>query len=115
MRSFLKGATVLTIATILGILICIITVFIFPTAETMEAKGDDEFEYAKRITVINSITDETKFQMEGYFTVVPIPSFNQLKIISKCEDGSYSEQVIGLSENTMYMVEDIKSIEDNKQ
>ena len=58
----------------------------------------DNFNCLRRITVIDCITGDTLFQMEGRSSIVADNTDNQLEIITEYEKGQYSKQIIGLSD-----------------
>ena len=68
----------------------------------------DNFNCLRRITVIDCITGDTLFQMEGRSSIVADSTDNQLEIITEFEKGQYSKQIIGLSDNVTYIVEDLE-------
>lgn len=68
----------------------------------------DNFNCLRRITVIDCITGDTLFQMEGRSSIVADAGDNQLEIITEFQKGQYSKQIIGLSDNVTYIVEDLE-------
>lgn len=72
------------------------------------AEEADNFNCLRRITVIDCITGDTLFQMEGRSSIVADRADNQLEIITEYEKGQYSKQIIGLSDNVTYIVEDLE-------
>lgn len=68
----------------------------------------DNFNCIRRITVIDCITGDTLFQMEGRSSIVADISDNQLEIITEYQKGQYSKQIIGLSDNVTYIIEDME-------
>lgn len=68
----------------------------------------DNFNCIRRITVIDCITGDTLFQMEGRSSIVADTSDNQLEIITEYQKGQYSKQIIGLSDNVTYIIEDME-------
>lgn len=73
------------------------------------AQEADNFNCLRRITVIDCITGDTLFQMEGRSSIIADGSDNQLEIITEYQKGSYSKQIIGLSDNVTYIVEDLET------
>lgn len=72
------------------------------------ANEADNFNCLRRITVIDCITGDTLFQMEGRSSITADTADNQLEIITECEKGQYNKQIIGLSDNVTYIVEDLE-------
>jgi hypothetical protein len=73
------------------------------------AQEANNFNCIRRITVIDCITGDTLFQMEGRSSIVADGSDNQLEIITEYQKGAYSKQIIGLSDNVTYIVEDLET------
>lgn len=69
----------------------------------------DNFNCVRRITVIDCITGDTLFQMEGRASIVADTSDNQLEIVTEYEKGQYNKQIIGLSDNVTYIIEDLET------
>lgn len=72
------------------------------------ANEADNFNCLRRITVIDCITGDTLFQMEGRSSITADTADNQLEIITEYEKGQYNKQIIGLSDNVTYIVEDLE-------
>lgn len=73
------------------------------------AQEADNFNCVRRITVIDCITGDTLFQMEGRSSIIADTSDNQLEIITEYQKGMYNKQIIGLSDNVTYIIEDLES------
>lgn len=73
------------------------------------AQESDNFNVYRRVTVINCITGDTLVQLEGWCSIVADTLDNQLEIIAEYEQGKYSKQIIGLSDNVTYVVEDLQA------
>lgn len=73
------------------------------------AQEADNFNCVRRITVIDCITGDTLFQMEGRSSVIADTSDNQLEIVTEYQKGLYNKQIIGLSDNVTYIIEDLES------
>jgi len=67
----------------------------------------DNFNVARKITVINCIEGDVLFQMSGRLSLYADTGDNQLEITVEDEDGSYKKHFIGLSDNVTYVVEDL--------
>lgn len=68
----------------------------------------DNFNSLRRITVIDCITGDTLFQMEGRSSITADTADNQLEIVTEYQKGLYNKQIIGLSDNVTYIVEDLE-------
>lgn len=66
----------------------------------------DNFNVVRQLTVINCITGDTLFQMTGKMTITVDVQENQLEIVVE-DDGTYVKHLVGLSDNTAYVVEDL--------
>lgn len=66
----------------------------------------DNFNAYRQLTVINCITNETVFQMTGKMSITSDNIDHQLEVVVE-DDGAYKKHIIGLSDNTTYVVEDI--------
>ena len=75
------------------------------------AEEADNFNCYRRITVIDCITGDTLFQMEGRASIIADIEDNQLEIITEYQKGQYNKQIIGLSDNVTYIVEDLETTE----
>lgn len=81
------------------------------TSEARDAKWEvktdaNNFKVMRRITVVNTRTNEMLLQFEGYFALTNNES-NELEMTIKNSDGSYKIDYIYLNENVAYVVEDI--------
>lgn len=74
----------------------------------------DNFNVLRRLTVINSRTDKPEFELIGAFSLNVDSSDNQIEVTCELEDGSYKKHIVGLNENTMYVVEDLGGAEVNR-
>lgn len=74
----------------------------------------DNFNVLRRLTVINSRTDKPEFELIGAFSLYVDSSDNQIEVTCELEDGTYRKHLVGLNENTMYVVEDIGGAKVNK-
>ena len=75
------------------------------------AQEADNFNCVRQITVIDCITGDTLFQMTGRSSIIADSSDNQLEIITEYKKGQYNKQIIGLSDNVTYIVEDLENTE----
>lgn len=72
----------------------------------------DHFNVARKLTVINAIQGETLFEVTGVMSInhqMPQGSNGggQLEIITKEKGDKFKKHMIGLSDNTTYVIEDI--------
>lgn len=74
----------------------------------------DNFNVLRRLTVINTRTDKPEFELIGAFSLSVDHSDNQIEVTCELEDGSYKKHIVGLNENTMYVVEDLGGAEVNR-
>lgn len=74
----------------------------------------ENFNVLRRLTVINSRTDKPEFELIGAFSLQVDSSDNQIEVTCELEDGTYKKHIIGLNENTMYVVEDLGGAKVNK-
>lgn len=65
----------------------------------------DNFNVFRKLTVINCISNDTLFQMEGKMSITADRSDNQLEVIVEGDGGTYQKHFIGLSNNVTYVVE----------
>lgn len=73
------------------------------------AQEADNFNCVRQITVIDCITGDTLFQMTGRSSIVADTEDNQLEIITEYQKGQYNKQIIGLSDNVTYIIEDLEN------
>ncbi len=73
------------------------------------AQEADNFNCVRRITVIDCITGDTLFQMEGRSSIIADTEDNQLEIVTEYQKGLYNKQIIGLSDNVTYIIEDLET------
>ena len=75
----------------------------------------DNFNVLRRFAVINTRTDNVEFELIGAFSLqVENSHDNQVEVVVELEDGTYKKHIIGMNENTMYVVEDLGGAEVNK-
>lgn len=73
----------------------------------------DNFNVLRRFAVINSRTDKVEFEVIGAFSLDATDK-QKISIICEMEDGTYKKHIIGLNENTMYVIEDLGGAKVNK-
>lgn len=75
----------------------------------------DNFNVLRRFAVINTRTDKVEFELIGAFSLQVEDSHdNQVEVVVELEDGTYNKHIIGMNENTMYVVEDLGGAKVNK-
>lgn len=74
----------------------------------------DNFNVLRRLAVINSRTDKVEFELIGAFSLEVDDDENQIEVVAETEDGEYKKHIIGLNENTMYVIEDLGGAKVNK-
>lgn len=73
----------------------------------------ENFNVLRRFAVINTRTDKVEFEMIGAFSREDASS-SQVTLVVEMEDGTYKRHIIGLNEDTMYVIEDLGGAEVNK-
>lgn len=73
----------------------------------------ENFNVLRRFAVINTRTDKVEFEMIGAFSREDV-SDSQVTLLVEMEDGTYKRHIIGLNEDTMYIIEDLGGAEVNK-
>ena len=73
----------------------------------------DNFNVLRRFAVINTRTDKVEFELIGAFSL-DASSYPKIKVIVEKDDGSYLKHIIGLNEDTFYVVEDLGGAKVNK-
>lgn len=73
----------------------------------------DNFNVLRRFAVINTRTDKVEFEVIGAFSLDASNS-KKISLICEMEDGTYKKHIIGLNQNTMYVIEDLGGAKVNK-
>lgn len=73
----------------------------------------DNFNVLRRFAVINTRTDKVEFELIGAFSL-DASTYPKISVIVEKEDGSYFKHIIGLNDDTFYVVEDLGGAEVNK-
>lgn len=73
----------------------------------------DNFNVLRRLAVINSRTDKVEFELIGAFSL-EVDNGRKINIICEMEDGTYKKHIVGLNDETMYVIEDIGGAAVNK-
>jgi len=76
------------------------------------SKAAEQFEVARRIVVINGITDKYLFKVEGFCSIEAGDTgvARALEITCKVKKGEYKKVYAGLSDNVTYTVQQINPI-----
>lgn len=74
----------------------------------------DSFKILRKLTFINTVTDEVLYTVEGNFSIKADRSDNQLEITAKTGEDLYEKHFLGLSPTTVYIVEQLEWVETNK-
>ena len=105
-KKFLKIFLVLVV-----IFTCVFAITSCREAERVSynvSKEADNFNVLRRLAVINTRTDKVEFEVVGRFSLDTHASDGKkIYIIVEKEKGVYLKHIIGLNENTFYVVEDI--------
>lgn len=73
----------------------------------------DNFNVLRRFAVINTRTDKVEFELIGAFSL-DASAYPKISVIVEKEDGTYLKHIVGLNEDTFYIVEDIGGAAVNK-
>lgn len=74
----------------------------------------DNFKVQRRITFINTVSDEVLYTVEGNMAIVADSSDNQLEITAKTGEDKFQKHFLGLSPTTVYIVEQLEWQDANK-
>jgi hypothetical protein len=74
----------------------------------------DNFKVQRKITFMNTVTDQVLYTVEGNFSIVADTADNQLEITAKTGSNEYQKHFLGLSPTTVYIVEQKDWVEANK-
>ena len=78
----------------------------------------DNFNVIRRLTVINTRTDKPSFELVAAFSLQVDNDDNQIEVVCETGKGEYKKHIkkhiIGLNDETMYVVEDISGAEVDK-
>lgn len=73
----------------------------------------DNFNVLRRFAVINTRTDKVEFELIGAFSL-DASSYPKISVIVEKDDGTFLKHIIGLNDDTFYVVEDLGGAEVNK-
>lgn len=74
----------------------------------------DNFKVLRKITFINTVTDEVLYTVEGNMAIVADNEDNQLEITAKTGKDQYQKHFLGLSPTTVYIVNQLEWQETDK-
>lgn len=74
----------------------------------------DNFKVQRKVTFINTVTDEVLYTVEGNFAIVADTEDNQLEITAKTGKDEFQKHFLGLSPTTVYIVEQLEWTEASK-
>lgn len=74
----------------------------------------DNFKVLRKVTFLNTMTDEVLFTVEGNFSITADTADNQLEIVAKTGNDEFQKHFLGLSPTTVYIVEQLEWQETNK-
>lgn len=74
----------------------------------------DNFKVQRKVTFLNTVSDEVLFTVEGNFSITADTADNQLEIVAKTGENEYQKHFLGLSPTTVYIVEQLEWQETNK-
>lgn len=73
------------------------------------SKAADNFEVNRRVTLINGITNETTYVVEGFCSIDKDIDKNHLTVTCKEPDGGFTKDYLGLSDNNYYLLEQLET------
>lgn len=74
----------------------------------------DNFKVLRKVTFINTVSDEVLYTVEGNFSISADTDDNQLEITAKTGEDKFQKHFLGLSPTTVYIVEQMEWQETNK-
>lgn len=78
------------------------------------SKDADNFKVQRRITFINTVSDEVLYTVEGNMAIVADTEDNQLEITAQTGSNQFQKHFLGLSPTTVYIVEQLEWQDVNK-
>lgn len=110
---------------ILGIMIAVVLIIVPVTTMTgcsmTEAdkvshnvsQEAENFNVLRRFAVINTRTDKVEFELIGAFSREDVTG-KSVSVVVELADGTYKKHIIGLNDDTMYVIEDLGGAKVNK-
>lgn len=77
------------------------------------SKEADNFNVIRRLAVINSRTDKVEFEIIGNFSL-QTEKENQICVVCETGKNEYKKHIVGLNDETMYVIEDLYGAEVDK-
>lgn len=77
------------------------------TVEDNMTTAADNFEVLRRVVFINGITDQYILTIEGFCSVTD--EGNQVEVLCKVGEDQYTKDMLGLSDNVTYLVEQLEA------
>ncbi|MER2227334.1 MAG: hypothetical protein ABS916_09880 [Carnobacterium sp.] len=74
----------------------------------------DNFKVQRKITFINTVSDEVLYTIEGQMSVNADQEDNQLEIMAKTGENEFQKHILGLSPTTVYIVEQVDWVQANQ-
>lgn len=74
----------------------------------------DNFKVKRKVTFLNTVSDEVLYTVEGNFAIKVDEDENQLEITAKTGNDKYQKHFLGLSPTTVYIVEQQEWEDTNK-
>ena len=74
----------------------------------------DNFKVQRKITFINTVSDEVLYTVEGNMAIVADTADNQLEITAQTGSNQFQKHFLGLSPTTVYIVEQKEWQDTNK-
>lgn len=68
----------------------------------------DNFKVLRKVTFINTVTDEVLYTVEGNFSINADMGDNQLEIVAQTGKDEFQKHFLGLSPTTVYIVEQLE-------
>lgn len=110
----MKKKMILAFVTVLG-LFCLTGCFSDADVASSNLSEDaDNFKVLRKVTFINTVTDEVLYTVEGNFSITADTDDNQLEITAKTGKDEFQKHFLGLSETTVYIVEQLDWVETNQ-
>ena len=103
----------------ISIILMVVTLFTLTGCREAErvsynvSKEADNFNVIRRLAVINSRTDKIEFELIGNFSLQD-ESSNEISVICQTGENEFKKHIVGLNDETMYVIEDIGGANVNK-
>lgn len=68
----------------------------------------DNFKVLRKVTFINTVSDEVLYTVEGNFSINADMGDNQLEIVAQIGKDEFQKHFLGLSPTTVYIVEQLE-------